>query len=56
MTYLFWAHVVCWAGVLIYVYSLIRRVSSIEKEINALKGSFGSSGKDDMNLLRQGVK
>jgi CcmD family protein len=47
MSYLFWAHLVCWGGVFIYVYSLIRKVSSLEKEIDALKGSFESSQKDN---------
>ena len=47
MSYLFWAHLVCWAGGFIYVYSLIRKVSSLEKEIDALKGSFENSQKDN---------
>ena len=56
LSYLFWAQVICWAGVFIYVYSLIRRVSSLEKEIDVLKGSLEGSRKDNSDWLREGVK
>ncbi len=39
MSFLFWAHIVCWAGLFIYIYSLITKSNSLEKEIDALKSS-----------------
>ena len=39
LSYLFWAQVICWAGLFIYVYSLIRKSNSLKKEIEALRSS-----------------
>lgn len=39
MSYLFWAHMVCWAGLFIYIYSLIRKGNGLQKEIDALRSS-----------------
>ncbi|MGQ0794312.1 MAG: CcmD family protein [Deltaproteobacteria bacterium] len=40
MSYLFWAHAVCWAGLFIYVYSLNRKGADLEKQIEALQREF----------------
>ena len=46
MSYLFWAQVICWAGLFIYVYSLIRKSNSLKKEIDALKRAHSETGEE----------
>ena len=39
LSYLFWAHVVFWAVLFFYVYTLLRKNKELRKEIDALKSS-----------------
>jgi len=56
MSFLFWAHIVCWAGLFIYIYSLITKNNNLKKEIDALQSSFENSTADKTVWLKQEVK
>ena len=56
MNYLFWAHVIFWAGLFIYVYALIRKNENLKKEIDALKSSFANSKKENADWQKQEIK
>jgi hypothetical protein len=56
MSYFFWAHVIFWAVLFIYIYSLVRKSENLKKEVDALKSSLESYKKENPNWLRQEVK
>jgi len=56
MSFLFWAHIVCWVGLFIYVYSLITKNNNLKKEIDALQNSFENSTVNKTIWLEQEVK
>lgn len=55
MSYLFWAHVIFWAVLFIYIYSLIRKSENLKKEVDALKSTFNNPKKENMDWEKQGV-
>ena len=55
MSYLFWAHVIFWAVLFIYIYSLVRKSENLKKEVDALKSTFNNPKKENMDWEKQGV-
>jgi CcmD family protein len=41
-SYLFWAYVIFWIALFIYVYSLLKKSKELKKEMDALKGSLNN--------------
>ena len=37
LTYLFWAHAICWIVLFLYFYGLVRKVERLRKELEGLK-------------------
>ncbi|HXG30836.1 MAG TPA: hypothetical protein VNK81_04255 [Thermodesulfobacteriota bacterium] len=53
MIYLFWAHVIFWVALFIYIYGLIRKSESLKRELEAMKGQ---SKEGRVNWKKQEVK
>jgi hypothetical protein len=54
MSYLFWAHLIFWAALFIYIYSLIRKNENLRREIEAIKNSFSNSRDEKASWQKQG--
>lgn len=55
MEYLFWAHVVIWVFLFVYIFSLVRKTRSLRKELDALRDS-RESGEEEPDWRGQGVR
>lgn len=42
MVYLFWAFVLVWLGVFVYLYGLVRRARALEREVSDLRAQSGA--------------
>jgi len=56
MSYLFWAQVIFWVALFMYIYSLIRKSENLKRELDALKGSYSESKGRGVNWQKQEVK
>ncbi|MBI2486087.1 MAG: hypothetical protein HYW01_03835 [Deltaproteobacteria bacterium] len=56
MNYLFWAHVIFWAALFIYVYNLTRKNENLRREIDALKSSLSNTKEEKIIWQKQEIK
>jgi CcmD family protein len=55
-SYLFWAYVIFWALLFVYVFSLFRKNKSLRREIDALKESFNKGREEKLTWQKQMTK
>ncbi|HSE83372.1 MAG TPA: hypothetical protein VLB01_02345 [Thermodesulfobacteriota bacterium] len=58
MSYLFWAHIIFWAALFIYIFSLERKNRNLRRELEALKSSLTERAdeREKFTWKSQGVK
>ena len=58
MSYLFWAHVIFWAALFIYVFSLEKKNRNLRRELEVLRGSLAkrTGERERFNWRSQGVR
>jgi CcmD family protein len=58
MSYLFWAHIIFWAALFIYIFSLERKNRSLRRELEALRNSLAKrdEGREKFTWQSRGVR
>jgi len=55
LSYLFWAHVIFWILLFLYILNLVEKNKKLQKELEALKNSINKTKEEKLTWQKQGV-
>ncbi len=55
LAYLFWAHVIFWILLFLYILNLVEKNKKLQKELEALKNSINKTREEKLTWQKQGV-
>jgi CcmD family protein len=55
LSYLFWAHVIFWILLFLYIFNLVEKNKKLQKELEALKNSINKTKEEKLTWQKQGV-
>lgn len=55
LSYLFWAHVIFWILLFLYIVNLVGKNKKLQKELEALKSSINKTKEEKLTWQKQGV-
>jgi len=55
LSYLFWAHVIFWILLFLYILHLVEKNKKLQKELEALKNSINKTKEEKLTWQKQGV-
>ena len=55
LSYLFWAHVIFWILLFLYILNLVEKNKKLQKELKALKNSINKTKEEKLTWQKQGV-
>ena len=55
LSYLFWAHVIFWILLFLYIINLVEKNKKLQKELEALKNSINKTKEEKLTWQKQGV-
>lgn len=55
LSYLFWAHVIFWILLFLYILNLVEKNKKLQKELGALKNSINKTKEEKLTWQKQGV-
>jgi len=55
LSYLFWAHVIFWILLFLYIFNLVGKNKKLQKELEALKNSINKTKEEKLTWQKQGV-
>jgi CcmD family protein len=55
LSYLFWAHVIFWILLFLYIFNLVGKNKKLQKELEALQNSINKTKEEKLTWQKQGV-
>ena len=55
LSYLFWAHVIFWIFLFLYIFNLVGKNKKLARELDSLKNSINKTKEEKLTWQKQGV-